>query len=117
MWGGKPGISCPYPAAFLTQVMSPGHLAMVRGENDNRVCVLSAFFEGIQDSPDMPADVDHAIEIVVDVIMPHIPAFHRDSTIGSVRGGFIVSNSLWLPSQVIEKGRRQDSLPASLNGG
>ena len=46
-------------AAFLAQVMGAAHLAVIGGENDDRVISLAGRFQGIQHRTDVPVYVEH----------------------------------------------------------
>ena len=43
---------------------------------------LPARFQRIQHRADVPIHVDHAVNVVIDVIVPHVPALHGDLTVG-----------------------------------
>ena len=47
--------------AFLAKVMSTAHLAVIRGENDDRVISLAGRFQGIQHGSDVPVYVEMAV--------------------------------------------------------
>ena len=98
-------------APFLAQVMGAAHLAVIRGKNDDRIIGLAGHFQGIQHCSDMPVYIEMAVKVVVDMVMPHIPAIHRNPAIVHVTQVLVSADGRRLSLQVIEEGTRQGRLP------
>ena len=98
-------------AALLAQVMGAALLAVIRGENDDRVVGLAARFQSIQHRPDVPVHVEMAVEVVVDVVVPHVPAILRNPAVGHVAQALVAADGRRLPLQVVEEGGRQGGRP------
>ena len=98
-------------AALLAQVMGATLLAVIRGEDDDRVVRLTACFQRIQHRSDVPVHVENAVEIVVDVVVPHVPAIHRYPPVVQVAQTLVIANCRRLPLQVVEERGRQGRLP------
>ena len=98
-------------AALLAQVMGAALLAVIGGEDDDRVIGLAACVQRIQHGPDVPVHVEMAIEVVVDVVVPHVPALLRDLAVVHVAQALVAADGRRLPLQVVEEGGRQGGRP------
>ena len=91
--------------------MGAALLTVIRGEDDDGVVRLTARFQGIQHSSDVAVNVEDAVEVVVDVVVPHVAAVHRDPAVVHVTQALVVADCRRLALQVIEEGGRQGRLP------
>ena len=98
-------------AALLAQVMGAALLAVIRGEDDDRVVGLAARFQGIQHRPDVTVHVEMAVEVVIDVVVPHIPALLRNLAVVHIAQALVAADGRRLPLQIVEEGCRQGGLP------
>ncbi len=98
-------------AALLAQVMGAALLAVIRRENDDRVVGLTARFQRIQHRSDVPVHVEMAVEVVVDMVVPHVPAIHRYPAIVHVAQVLVTADCRRLSLQVVKEGGRQGRLP------
>ena len=89
-------------AALLAQVMGATLLAVIRGENEDRVVRLTARVQRIEHRSDVPVHVENAVEVVVDVVMPHVPAIHRYPAVIQVAQALVTAHRRRLRFQVVE---------------